>query len=139
MPTIAACSALANAAFTCVASDAYKASASSLGLGIFIENLLQDYGGRLRFDLLITPLRKHRRRVSLIHQRRVHAEAAMQLVRKAPAPHGHFVFGAVRMARQSDDTQIGPPLADQFRNRRKFFIVGCRRNAYQRLNPPVLY
>src|SRR3569833_1867458 len=110
MPTIAACSAFSNAAFTCLARDAYKASASSLRLGIFIEILLQDYGGRLCIDQLVAPLRNHRRRVSFIHQRRVHAEAAMQLICKAPATHGHFMLGAIRLARQADNAQLRPPL-----------------------------
>ena len=48
----------------------------------------------------------------------------MQLMRKAATTHRHFVFGAIRMARQADNAERRLPLLYQRRDRRKFGIVG---------------
>src|SRR5437870_2285398 len=98
MPTSATLSALASASFTCLASTAYSASASSSGWGIFFKVLLQDDCGGLVVDPFAAPLRQHRGRITLVDQHSVDAEAAMQLVGETAAAHGHFMLAAIRVA-----------------------------------------
>src|SRR5690242_8994702 len=117
MPTRATWSASDSASFTCRASAAYSASASRSEMGMFVEVLLKNDGRGPVVDALALPLSQHCRGIAFVDQRNGHAEAAVQLVGKAPAALRHFMRRAVRVARQSDYAQRRLPFADQLANR----------------------
>src|SRR5450830_46729 len=138
MPTMATCETPCKPALTCCASLLYRASASSAGgvlvmlMGV-VKILLQNNGGGLGVNVLAAALFYHGRGIPLVHQHRLDAETAVQLVGEATAAHGHFVLGAVRVGRQADDAARRRPFADQLAELDKFGVIGGRADDGQRL------
>jgi hypothetical protein len=89
---------------------------------MFIEVLLQNNCGSLCINQFAAFVGNDRRGVAFINQRRDDTETSVQLIRKAPATQGHFMFDPVGMTRQADYAQRRLPLPDQFRDQGKLRI-----------------
>src|SRR5437899_9184435 len=103
MPTMATSFACARPVLSCTASAWYSASASSLGVRVVIEILLQNDRGGACIDHLAALGFQDSGRITFIHQRGGNPETPVQLIRETATAHGHLMLGAVRMQRQADD------------------------------------
>jgi hypothetical protein len=101
-----------------------------------IKILLKYQRGCFVINRLPTMLRQHRRSVTLIDQHSLDTETAVNLVRKTPAPHGHLMFGAIRMQRQTHDHTLRLPLGEQRRYRIELTAIGRSFDNLQRLRLP---